>query len=75
MNKLKIFFPLTLVFLFIYSGTPPFLPASTSPVSGPGKDSLIRYLREKNMHTLNTIHDMTLTYDSLHPENNEIFRP
>lgn len=74
MSKLKIFFPLTLIFLFIYSGTPGLLPVSDPPTSGPGKDSLILYLREKNMNTLNIIHDLTHAYDSLYFKNNEVPR-
>lgn len=66
MNRLKIFFPLTLIFLFVYSGMPHSAQDSTFAPALPPKDSVIYILRNKNMYLLKSIEDKTRTYDSLH---------
>jgi hypothetical protein len=66
MNRLKIFFPLTLISLFVYSGMPQSVTDTPPAPIHPKKDSLIHILRNKNMHLLKSIEDKTRTYDSIH---------
>lgn len=42
-------------------------PTPVAPVS-PGKDSLINYLRERNLQMLYHIEEKTRTYEKIHPD-------